>query len=103
MLLWNFHSLGYYCSHDYVSSEQLNNSFVRSWRSELVVGSIIDAKDKSNHWYEAIVIDMRRRERQRRNPRNDGDDDCNQGSTCIISSDRIMLGDHLMLQGRGNG
>ena len=35
------------------------------WRKELVVGSRIDAKDKSHHWYEAVVRDTRRRSVQK--------------------------------------
>jgi hypothetical protein len=45
-----------------------------SWRRELAVGSCIDAKDKSHHWYEAVVKDTRRREprKKRRSSTEEG-------------------------------
>lgn len=56
------------------SRQQVKSMSVTSWRRELGVGSRIDAKDKSHHWYEAIVKATRRRQRNKKQ-RNSSDGD----------------------------
>jgi len=70
-----------------------NSKHTTSWRKELRVGSCIDAKDKSHHWYEAIVKDTRRRQRNNTRRRKNSDDDCGDDDDSSESDEEDASGD----------